>query len=617
MALAENEIAQVRAATDIVALIGEHVALRKVGRRWSGLCPFHTEKTPSFSVNAEEGWYHCFGCQASGDAITFVRQTQHLDFLDAVRLLADRAGVTLHEDAHQGAQRRERQEFLDAMAKAVAWYHERLLSAPDARPARDYLRSRGIDGDLARRFQLGWAPDQWDALSTSLNLSAKVLEGTGLGFVNSVGRRQDFLRARVVFPIFDPGGRAIAVGGRILPGQDERRDGRVEAKYKNSPETPIYSKRRTLYGLNWAKEDVVRSGEIVVCEGYTDVIAFFAAGLPRAVATCGTALGEEHFTTMRNFAKRVVLAYDADSAGQSAAASVYQWEKRHEVDVAVARLPGGSDPAELAQKDPEALRQAVEGAVPFLAFRLERALEHANLATAEGRARGAEAALAVLAEHPSDLVRDQYLMEVADRLRLEVGALRPRLADLVSGASRPSPPRPSAPDTPTEPGAPSPPPRALRPPSATPRPGLEALRLLLNRRSDVEGRLDVALFVDEDQRFAYEALRRGGPLPEVVGALEAADQPAAAAIVSELAVVEPALDADLDVGSVVAQLIRAAAQRELRAVEREMRVGEITPDVALATVRDVKERLEALGGPDAGSAEADLREWLSARREPR
>jgi DNA primase len=170
MALADDDIAQVRAATDIVALISEHVALKKSGRRWSGLCPFHAEKTPSFSVNAEEGRYYCFGCRASGDAITFVREVQHLDFVDAVRQLADRAGVELHEDASAGAARHERQELLSAMAAAVDWYHDRLLHAPDARPAREYLTSRGIGGDLARQFRLGWAPDDWDALSRALHL---------------------------------------------------------------------------------------------------------------------------------------------------------------------------------------------------------------------------------------------------------------------------------------------------------------------------------------------------------------------------------------------------------------------------------------------------------------
>jgi len=232
---------------------------------------------------------------------------------------------------------------------------------------REYLKSRGIGGDIARQFKLGWAPDEWDGLAKGLKFTEKVLMDTGLGFVNKGDRRQDALRARVIFPIFDPGGKAIAVGGRILPPPYgvSRPDGRVEAKYKNSPETSIYSKRRTLYALNWAKDDVIKSDEIIVCEGYTDVIAFFMAGMPRAVATCGTALGEDHFKTMRNFAKRIVLAYDADKAGQSAAASVYQWERQHEVDVFVAHLPKGQDPAELAQHDPKLFESPSSTPSPF------------------------------------------------------------------------------------------------------------------------------------------------------------------------------------------------------------------------------------------------------------
>jgi DNA primase len=598
--ISEAEIAQVRSATDIVALITEYVALKKAGRRWQGLCPFHAEKSPSFSVNAEEGRYYCFGCRVSGDQITFIREMQHLDFVEAVRVLADRAGIELHEDDSSGPARKERQEFLAAMDKAVEWYHERLLNSPDARPARDYLRSRGISGEVARQFHLGWAPDDWDALSASLKLSEKVLEGTGLGFVNKRGRRQDALRARLIFPIFDSANKAIAVGGRILPGAPENPDGYREAKYKNSPETPIYSKRRTLYGLNWAKDDIIKSGEIIVCEGYTDVIACFQAGLPRAVATCGTALGEEHFRTMRNFAKRIVLAYDADSAGQSAAASVYQWERQHEVDVYVARLPKGSDPAELAQRDPSALAEAVATAVPFLQFRLDRVLGAANLSTAEGRARNAEAALRVLAEHPSDLVRDQYLLQVADALRLDLATLRPRVSELVRNpqarapvAEQPAQPRVSEP---------------------LPRPGLEALRLSLHFPHDVKDRFIAEYFVNDVQREIFQGLRTGQSVSEVVDHLRRQGEDAAADVLSELAVDE--LDREYtvdDVTAVVAQLLRAAVTQQMRDIERELRSSEITPGVANATVRDVKERLELLDTPQGASAEEDLRAWLLSR----
>src|ERR1017187_3247062 len=215
MAISDSEIAQVRAATDIVALISEQVALKKSGRRWTGLCPFHGEKTPSFSVNAEEGRYYCFGCRASGDQITWVREIQHLDFIEALRLLADRAGIELHEDVNAGPALKDRKEALAAMERAVEWYHERLLESPDARGARDYLRSRGISGETARQFKLGWAPDEGDALTNSLKLTEEVLLAPGLGFVNKRDRRQDALRARILFPIFDSAGQGVAVGGRI------------------------------------------------------------------------------------------------------------------------------------------------------------------------------------------------------------------------------------------------------------------------------------------------------------------------------------------------------------------------------------------------------------------
>jgi DNA primase len=606
VAISESDIADVRSRTDIVALISEQVALKKSGRRWTGLCPFHGEKTPSFSVNAEEGRYYCFGCRVSGDAITFVREMQHLDFVDAVRQLADRAGVELHEDANAGPARKERQEYLAAMERAVDWYHQRLLNGPDARAAREYLKSRGINGEIARQFKLGWAPDEWDGLSKALGFNEQVLLGTGLGFVNKGDRRQDSLRARIIFPIFDNSGKAIAVGGRILPSNDgPRSDGRVEAKYKNSPETVIYSKRRTLYALNWAKDDIIRSGEIIVCEGYTDVIAFFGAGLPRAVATCGTALGEEHFRIMRNFAKRIVLAYDADSAGQSAAASVYQWERQHEVDVLVARLPKGSDPADLARHDPEQLRQIVADAVPFLQFRLDRVLDAANLATAEGRARAADLALEVLAEHPSDLVRDQYLMEVAYKLRLEESTLRPRMAEIArSGLKRLIPNQPEGEESIRQ-----------RPPVvAMPRPGLEALRLYLHFTGDVKERLIPAYFVNDVQREIFEGLVSGQPVSDVIDQLQRRGEEDAALVLGQLVVDE--LDRDYtgeDVSAVISQLLRSAVAQELRSIDRELREGLMAPDVAMATIRDVKERLELLGTAQGDVVEKDLRSWLLTR----
>jgi DNA primase len=604
MSVAPEEIAQVRAATDIVALLGEHVALRKTGQRWTGLCPFHEEKTPSFSVNAEEGLYYCFGCQAKGDAITFVRETQHLDFIDAVRQLAERAGIELHydRDASSSGGWRDKSVLYDAVERAVAWYHERLLSAPDAGRARDYLRSRGYDADTVREFRLGWAPDDWDQLVRALKLPAEVASTSGLGFVNKGGRLQDALRARVLFPILDPGGRPIAIGGRVLPtlGDAPPSSGRVEPKYKNTQETPIYQKRRTLYGLNWAKKDVVATGEIVVCEGYTDVIAFFGAGVRRSVATCGTALAEDHFRVMRNFAKRIVLAYDADAAGQNAAASVYQWERTHEVAVSVCRLPNGADPADLARTDPDALARSVVDAVPFLQFRLDAALSGADVSTPEGRARAAERALAVIVEHPSDLVRDQYVMQVADRCRLDPTLLRDDVArQLRTGTARPLP-------RPRRSGA--------APQVGGDRAGLEALRLALHAPKTTLPRLSAALFVDDVQRLAYEAIAAGATHAEVIDAALAEGEEDVAELLSRLIVEEPQqvpIGTD-PVTSVVAQLVRHATSRVLTEREAAVRSGELAARDVIDEISVAKELLSHLEGPEGSDAERELVEWLES-----
>jgi DNA primase len=642
----DEEVAQVRAATDIVALISEHAALKKVGRRWSGLCPFHTEKTPSFSVNAEEGFYYCFGCHASGDAISFVRAMDHLDFVDAVRFLADRAGITLHEDSEAGRDHKRRSELLEAMERAVAWYHDRLLAAPDAGPARDYLRSRGYDGDVVRQFRLGWAPDDWDALARALRLPEKVLSESGLGFVNRRGRQQDFFRGRVLFPICDPSGRPVALGGRILPPRPGAAPPqRPEPKYKNSQESPVYSKRRTLYALNWAKQSVIAQGEVVVCEGYTDVIGCFQAGVPWAVATCGTALAEEHFTLLRNFAKRIVLAYDADAAGQSATSRVYEWERKHEVDVVVAELPGGSDPGDLARTDPGALAAAIREARPFLQFRVDRMLGTGNLATAEGRARAAEAALTAVAEHPDDLVRDQYVMQLADRCRMEAATLRERLeylrshppAEQSSGRRRRSSrnelrgdsrgesrsergEEPPPTEYPGDDGDPSGPDEAgwgsgdgdegaaLRP-----GPGLEALKLAVHRPEDVAGRVHAVLFADPVQREAFAALLASDSVHEAV---ETASREVAN-LLRRVTVEEPmAGDPELGdpVDSVVTVLLRGATRRAMTEMEAASRSGGDAWQSHAVETAQVRRWLDQLDDAEGGRDAAErLVVWLSQR----
>jgi DNA primase len=328
MAIVEEDLERVRSATDLVALVSERVALRRVGTRWVGLCPFHAEKTPSFSVNAELGRYYCFGCQAHGDAISFLRETEHLDFVAAVEALAGRSGITLRYDDEGRAAGRGRKRAAalgEAIEQAVQWYHERLLNAPDAGEARAYLRRRGYDSDVVRRYKLGWAPAAWDTLVRALKLPDDVLIDAGLAFRNSSGRLNDSFRARVLFPIFDAGGRGVGLGGRVLPGGQG-------PKYKNTIGTSLYDKSKVLYGLNWAKSAIVERGQVVVCEGYTDVIGLHRCGVSEAVATCGTALAEGHVRLLTGFARRIVLAYDADTAGQGAALHFYDWDRTFEAE---------------------------------------------------------------------------------------------------------------------------------------------------------------------------------------------------------------------------------------------------------------------------------------------
>jgi len=621
MAIPDEDVVAVRSATDILALIGEYAPLKRVGRRYVGLCPFHAEKTGSFSVNAEEGLYYCFGCQVSGDAITFLRSIEGCDFVEAVERLAARAGIAIrHDTGGKGQPDREgRKALLGVMERAVAFYHEELLSQPDAKRARQYLRSRGYEGETVRQFGLGWAPEAGRSLVGAVRAPADLLVKAGLAHQGEHGLRDAF-RGRVIFPIFDPTGKAIGLGGRILPGAGEG----AGPKYRNSPETPIYSKRRTLYGLNWAKQAAVQTGEVIICEGYTDVIGFFAAGLPRAVATCGTALTEEHFRLLGRFAKRVVLAFDADAAGQSAAARFYEWEKRHELEVAVAALPPGSDPADIAMREPQALKYAVENAKTFLRFRVDRALASGELKTGEGRAHAAEAALAMVAEHPNELVRDQFLVRVSDLTRQDPERLRPRLEALVRafkassrkttdeagravGGGRGQPPDEEPPWEPDPEGGWEQPPASTRPAGRGSssrresgpvppgeRAGRDALVLAVHEPQAMAGRLNAAMFADPLQRAALRALTDSTSLHD---AIENADDEVAD-LLRQLAVSEP--DADPD--QTVTALARSAAQVALHEIKAEARQANAEDDAtrlaaAGAAITWLKSELELMQEP--------------------
>ncbi len=609
MGIQDDDIASVRAATDIVAVISEHVALKRVGRRWTGLCPFHSEKSGSFSVNAEEKLYYCFGCGAKGDVITFVREIEHLDFVGAVEKLAAKSGITLrYDDENQNEGRKKRAKLLDAVGKAVDWYHERLLSAKDAAPARGYLRSRGLTGDDVRAYKVGWAPEGWDELARALKLPNDLFVEAGLGFMNSRGRPTDAFRGRVMFPIFDVSGDPVGFGGRIMPGNEG-------AKYKNSVDSSIYNKSRLLYGLNWSKADIVRADEAIVCEGYTDVVGFAKAGVPRAVATCGTALTEDHVKVLRSFARRVVLAFDADAAGQNAAERVYAWERQYDLDVAVASFPGGADPAELAQTDPGALATAVAEAKPFLKFRLDRVLDAARFDTPEQRVRAAEAAMAVVQEHPSDMVRDQYLLEVAARCRVDENQLRNRTFE---APSKPEPRQQRRRDAGPGGGDDEPPPRgsAVRPDRPQVRRAqrdtaeIEALRLYVWRRDEISGLLDDTLFRDPVALTAFHALTSTPTLADAVAAA-GADDPVAGDLLQRMAVEET----EAEVNDVLTRLVDEAATTSMASLKAEARVSD-DPFAVGEAIAWLNLRIMELREPSTNEeALGQLLGWLTGRPE--
>ena len=581
MGIVDEDVRKVRDESDIIRIITEHTQLKKTGAQWMGLCPFHGEKSPSFSVNAEKGVYYCFGCQVSGDVIDFVREIEGLDFAGSVEFLAAKTGIPLrYTDQNEGRRRNRRKEHAEIVQKAVDSYHRRLLEDSAARPARDYLRARGYGGEVARRFQIGWAPDDWSLLSRELHLSDEDLKATGLGGINKRGGQYDFFRARIVFPIFDVQGSPVGFGGRKLP------DGEGP-KYKNTSDAAeYYSKSDVLYGLHWAKAEAGRLDELVVCEGYTDVIGCHLAGIERAVATCGTALTPSHARLIGRFARRVVLAFDADGAGQAAAERVYAWEEEFGLQFAVAALPEGSDPGDLAGSDPEALRRAIEHARPFLEFRVDRVLARGDLDSAEGRARAATEAMTLVAEHPDSLVRDQYAMSIADRCQVGIDELRRRGAAVVAAGPRGRTVSSSA-GTGGGSGATAGSGVGAMPGTGHLTPDTQALRLFVHRPDLISVHLSPVLFDERLNRAAYLALRAAGDLH---GARAEAKSDVAD-LLGRLAVQDATDDEPL---GVLTRLAYLAAERAAVRLEAEARSsGDLAgyqPDISFLRTEVIKLR---------------------------
>lgn len=392
-----------RQRIELVELVAETVPLRPAGREFVGLCPFHQERTPSFYVSREKQVYHCHGCHAGGDAVTFVMRTQGLGFVEAVTELAARAGVPVPDQRPLSeAERRRlgaREEMLAACAAAAAFFQAALVGA-QGREAIAYLRGRGVDGLTAERFGLGYAPPQGDALGRALGerFPPEVLVGVGLRRARPRGEGfYDAFRARLMFPIWDERGRVVAFGGRSLSPSDQ-------PKYLNSPETPLFSKRRTLYGFHLARPNIERRRRVLVVEGYLDAVACHQFGFDEAVASLGTALSEQQAGILARVAELVILAYDADPAGHAATEHGLAVLQERGAQVVVPSLPAGQDPDEAlrAPGGERAFAAALDGAAPLIHFLTRRAFEGRNVAqlSPEQRWRVAEHLVPFLARVP-------------------------------------------------------------------------------------------------------------------------------------------------------------------------------------------------------------------------
>lgn len=432
VAYSREDIDRVRERTDLADLASEVTKVRRSGRSVMAVCPFHQEKTPSLSIDSARGLYHCFGCGKSGDVFKWVQETHSVDFVGALELLARRANVTLTVDPTAQKRRGRRETLVGATQLAVEFYTEELKSSSEAGHARGYLRGRGYDGDVVDRFSLGYSPDTWDALIKHLKgkgVTTRTMQDAGLVSTSRQGRPIDRFRGRLMFPIYDLRGDAVGFGARVLEG-----DG---PKYLNSPETSIYKKSHLLYGLNWAKGEIVRQHEAVVVEGYTDVIALHLADYPVAVATCGTALDDSefgHLDLLRRFTGRIVLAFDGDAAGASAALRGFDLSIPADLDLRVTLFPNGADPADLVSAGRlDEVRSAIEGSVPLLQFRIDAELTQYNLSEPEGRGRAVQAVAALIGTHPDAVTRREYAVLVARR----TGAERSMIEDAIRVGRRP------------------------------------------------------------------------------------------------------------------------------------------------------------------------------------
>jgi DNA primase len=426
--ISEESLERVKQAADIVEVISAHTDLRRQGARWVGLCPFHEERTPSFSVDAQEKLYHCFGCGVGGDTIKFVEEKEGLGFAEAVELLADRYGVELQrekEDPRAEARRQQRRRLGELLDRTAGFYTQFLWDAEEAGKARAYLAERGLGEETLRAFGVGYAPSAWDTVllrGQRAGFKVEELRAVGLAQRGRSGGEYDRFRERIMFPIRDRRGRTLGFGGRAMRSDQG-------AKYVNTAETDFFHKSQMLYGIDLAKEAIAKSNRVVVVEGYTDVLALHQAGLGEAVGVMGTAITEEQVAALSGMVDEVVLALDADSAGQEAMLRAQRVAAGRKMRLRVAAMPAGEDPAEMmaAEGGAERFRVLVEGAVDLPAFQVGLVLERTDVSSPAERDRALNEVAPILAGMGETASRDDLVRRVAGALDLEPALVMGRL----------------------------------------------------------------------------------------------------------------------------------------------------------------------------------------------
>ncbi len=429
--IGDDILETIRDRSDIVALVSSYLQLKRSGANHFGLCPFHSEKSPSFSVSESRQSFHCFGCGEGGDVFAFLMKMEGLSFPEAARKLAEQAGVEIPEeqpDPEADQRRREKERLWRINAAARDYYQQVLLRRPEGEAGRNYLKKRGYDGETARAFELGYAPQGWEGLARHLaekGFDPEEVRRLGLVRPSRDGRGDyDLFRERLIFPIFDLSGEVAAFGGRLL--------GAGEPKYLNSPESPVYHKGRQLYGLYRGRDAMRRQGEVLVVEGYFDVIALQRAGFENVVATCGTAMTEDHARLLKRYARKVLFLFDQDAAGLQAT-----WKGMAQIlplglSGAVVRLPQGDDPDSFLQREgKDAFQSCLAEAQPVLEVYQEHLLAAASGDFGE-RARSIEEILRTLLLIPGEIERDLYLQALASRCGIDLGLLKEQLAELAA-----------------------------------------------------------------------------------------------------------------------------------------------------------------------------------------